>query len=134
MKWTDPKSNGFSSCNSSEVGGRGWQRALFYKVIKGPKFLLSYSSAALVGPIFVPIFEADVLLSYIFSRTQKKENKRLAAFLLKDVTQKLHVFLIPMSSWLKFGHMVIPNVLVHTGFKNKIPSIGWLTNNRNLFL
>ena len=79
-----------------------------------------------MGPTFVPIFEADILLSYIFSRTRKKENKRLAAFLLKDVTQKLHVFLIPMSYWLKFAHMVIPNALVHTGFKNKIPSIGWL--------
>jgi len=57
------------------MGGQGWQRAPFYKVIKGLKFLLSYSSATLEGPVFVHIFETGLLLSYIFSRNWKKEIK-----------------------------------------------------------
>lgn len=52
---------------------------------------------------------------------KKRENEELAGFLLKVVTEKLHIFLTPLSCWLKLDHIVIPSYLVHLSCSNKIP-------------
>lgn len=110
LKQTDSKSKGSSSCYSVEVSGVGWQMALSYKVIDEPEFFLSH--LIVLSPSRGLSLFTDLKLVYYYhlyflALRKKRKNEGLGVFLLKDMSQKLHILLTPVCCWLKLGPMVL---------------------------